>query len=112
MELMVEAIRLAGSNRLQLDLSPAGIVRIICEIRGLNHNLHDLVHDLVLSKNLPQLRAQLGEIDLTLAEILSEISMLYGDISAQDDSLLRRAAELIARAPISPRGLRRSSENR
>ena len=95
MELMVEAIRLAGSNRLQLDLSPAGIVRIICEIRGLNHNLHDLVHDLVLSKNLPQLRAQLGEIDLTLAEILSEISMLYGDISAQDDSLLRRAAELL-----------------
>ena len=95
MELMVEAIRLAGSNRLQLDLSPAGIIRIICEIRGLNHNLHDLVHDLVLSKNLPQLRAQLGEIDLTLAEILSEISMLYGDISAQDDSLLRRAAELL-----------------
>ena len=95
MELMVQAIMLAGSNPVQLDLSPAGIVKTICEIRGLNAQLQDFIHELVLSKNLPQLRAQLGDIDKTLAETLCEISMLYGELSVKDDAILRRAAELL-----------------
>ncbi|NDB13802.1 MAG: ATP phosphoribosyltransferase regulatory subunit, partial [Betaproteobacteria bacterium] len=92
MDLMVQAIMLAGDHQVQLDLSPAGIVKTLCEIKGLDPNLHDVVHALVLSKNLPQLRAQLTAIDASLAEILCEISMLYGDLSANDDAILRRAA--------------------
>nr|NDC70318.1 ATP phosphoribosyltransferase regulatory subunit [Betaproteobacteria bacterium] len=100
MELMVQAIMLAGSHRLQLDLCPAGIVKTICEIKGLDPSIQDLIHDLVLSKNLPQLRSQLGFIDRSLADNLCEISMLYGELSATDDALLRRAAELLPEHPL------------
>ena len=100
MELMVQAIMLAGSHRLQLDLCPAGIVKTICEIKGLDPSIQDLIHDLVLSKNLPQLRSQLGCIDRSLADNLCEISMLYGELSATDDALLRRAAELLPEHPL------------
>lgn len=100
MELMVQAIMLAGSHRLQLDLCPAGIVKTICEIKGLDPSIQDLIHDLVLSKNLPQLRLQLGCIDRSLADNLCEISMLYGELSATDDALLRRAAELLPEHPL------------
>jgi ATP phosphoribosyltransferase regulatory subunit len=100
MELMVQAIMLAGSHCLQLDLCPAGIVKTICEIKGLDPQIQDFVHDLVLSKNLPQLRSQLGDIDQKLAENLCEISMLYGELSVGDDALLRRAAELLPEHPL------------
>lgn len=99
MELMVEALSLAGSHALKLDLTPAGIVKIICDSRGLSPEVQDLTHDLVLSKNLPQLRAQLGGIDAKLAETLCDISMLYGDLAADDDEILNRAATCLPKNP-------------
>ena len=99
MELMVEALSLVGSYPIQLDLAPAGIVRIICESKGLSLNLQEMVHDLVLSKNLPQLRAQLGDIDPVLAQTLCDISMLYGELSGPDDEILRRAAAILPASP-------------
>lgn len=92
--LMVEALQCAGVAKPQIDLGHVGILRALIAQGGISGALEDRLFEALQRKDLPELRAALGDVARPVREALVLLPQLYGD-----EKVLREAARHLPRLP-------------
>lgn len=94
--LMVETLRLAGLEKLQLDLGHVGVYGNLLEEAGLSKDQEAALFDLLQRKSVPELDVWVADNirDTAIATMIRALVDLAGDASVLD-----RARELFAEAP-------------
>ncbi|GAA5785211.1 ATP phosphoribosyltransferase regulatory subunit [Chitiniphilus shinanonensis] len=91
-ELMFESLALAGLGQVRLDIGHIGLFHALADAAGLNGEARDEVFLALQQKDLPTLRSATARLDPGIAQGLTALPTLYGNV----DVIARARASLPA----------------